>query len=476
MRRFQFILTVSLMLLWQVLATVGLPEHWASKSALAAEGKPKETDAHAKGTDDRSIDAEELPQIKPGKPLSLQEALRLADKRNLSLAAARTDIIKARAELESAWSKLLPVATGTLTLTHNDHADTVEMGGGIEIRKQQDLKGLLQVSMPVLNAQLWKGISLADTNVEVNEHRVEESRQALFLSVSQAYFQALTSLELIEVQRSQIKRSKRHLIIATFRHRSGTGNRLDVVRAQTELLTAREDVLKAHVSLDSARDALAILIDSSEMPMPVEISEIKPPVASEGQLISKAKKQRQDVKLSKSLEELADDQLSLSWMQFVPSLQASWQLTQQITDPSSFGSPDKSRWFIGLTLSIPIYDHTRYADLHQKRASLAKARLETEYLKKQAVLEIRKARREYENALALVATSRKKAHLANQSLELAETAYENGTGSSLDVTDARRSSRAAEIDLATKRFEAQLTLLILMRKAGEDLRSFAKKR
>ena len=73
--------------------------------------------------------------------------------------------------------------------------------------------------------------------------------------------------------------------------------------------------------------------------------------------------------------------------------------------------------------------------------------------------------------MSLVATARKKATLAAQSLELAENAYENGTGSSLDVTDARRSSRAAEIDLATKRFGAQLALLTLLRAAGEDMRT-----
>jgi outer membrane protein len=158
-------------------------------------------------------------------------------------------------------------------------------------------------------------------------------------------------------------------------------------------------------------------------------------------------------------------------MQFIPSLYASWTLTQQVSEPGGFSSPDNSRWFIGLTLSVPIYDHTRYADLDQKRVSRSRARLEVEDTRRQVALHVRQARREYEQFVALVATAGKKVSLAGQSLDLAETAYENGTGSSLDVTDARRSSRAAEIDLATKRFGAQLALLKLLRTAGEDLRA-----
>ena len=415
-------------------------------------------------------EAADFPEITPGKQITLSEALKLADQRNLTLNAARTDIIKAQAELYSAWSTLLPVASGHLDYTYNDHADTRNIGGAtVEISKQQDLRGGLLVNMPLVSAQAWVGIALGDTGVEVAEVQVEKVRQALLLSVAQAYFQALTASSLIEVQHNQIKSSQRHLAVASIRHRSGTGSRLDVIRAETELLTAREELLKAHTSLDNSRDALAILIGVEGLPLPVEIPDMPPP-EGEADLLAQAKLKNEDVKLTRALVDLADEQVTMSWMNFLPSLYASWTLTQQISERGGFSSPDNTRWFIGLTLSVPIYDHTRYADLDQKRASLARAELEAEDTRRQVALAVRQARRDYENAIALVATAKKKTTLAAQSLDLAETAYESGTGSSLDVTDARRSSRTAEIDLATKRFGAQLALLTLLRTAGEDMR------
>jgi len=413
----------------------------------------------------------DLPPVASGQEITLAEAMRMADARNLSLQAARTDILRAEAELKRAWASILPVASGTLTFTHNDHADTVNMSGQtIEIRKQEDLKGSLRVSMPLINAQSWVGISLGDTYVEASELAVEQIRQALLLSVAQAYYQALTAHSLIEVQTDQIKRSRRHLTVASLRHRAGVENAgLDVIRAQTELLVAREALIQAHTSYDNSRDALAILIGVAGLPMPVETAEIKPPAEGEEERVSKATRQREDIRLSHAQVELADSDLTLTWMSFIPSLNASWNLTQQLSDLSDFADEDTNRWYIGLTLNIPLYDHTRYAQLDLKRAALTRAQLEAEDAKQQAELEVRRARRDYLNAVALVTTARKKAELGRQSLELAESAYENGTGNSLDVTDARRSSRAAEIDLATKRFGAQVALLSLLRTIGQDM-------
>ncbi|MBW1810856.1 MAG: hypothetical protein JRJ87_21875 [Deltaproteobacteria bacterium] len=46
---------------------------------------------------------------------------------------------------------------------------------------------------------------------------------------------------------------------------------------------------------------------------------------------------------------------------------------------------DKTRWFYFITLSVPLYSQTRYADLEQKRAALHKAELEAQDAKLKAI-------------------------------------------------------------------------------------------
>jgi len=242
-----------------------------------------------------------------------------------------------------------------------------------------------------------------------------------------------------------------------------------VIRAQTDLLTAREDIIAAVAALANTRDALAVLMGVEGLPMPEQVSALSPPEGSADNLAARARMRREDLKLVRASVRLADKDLTTSWMQFLPSLYGSWQFSYQVTEPSSLRSEDRSRWFYAITISVPLYDHTRYADLDEKRAALRQAELQAKDSERQALLEVRRVRRDYEKSLAQVATAGKKAHLAAQALLLSESAYENGTGNSLDVTDAYRGKRAAEIDLAVIRFESQLALLSLLRAVGEDM-------
>ncbi len=410
-------------------------------------------------------------QITPGKEITLSQALHLADERNLSLAAARTDLDRAQADYDTAWSSLLPTLTGSMTFTHNDHADFASFGPEPQVvRRQDDLNMGLSLNLPLVNARAWMGVGLGDLGREVTQLGIESLRQTLLLSVAQIYYQALTAQSLIEVHRNQIRSSRRHLAIANIHHRSGTGRRLDVIRARTELITAREQLRAAHTALTNSRDALATLLGIEGLPLPADIPDMAAPKMTEQEMQAKAQQLREDLKLNRARLRLADKQLDTAWMQFLPSLIGSWRYTQQITDPTSLAGNDQSRWLYAITLSVPFYDHTRYAELDKNRAALNRARIEIQDAQQKARAEVRTTRRNYETAMSLVGTARTKTDLASQSLSLAETAYENGTGSSLDVTDARRVSRSAHIDLAVKRFESQLTLLKLLRSIGTDMR------
>jgi outer membrane protein TolC len=404
--------------------------------------------------------------------LTLGRALELAEQRNPGLEVARAEIARARADLKYSWALLLPTAGGSLTFTHNDHPDRAELGPGqsIVVRRQDDLRGNLSVNLPLISARGWLGVHAARLGPELSRLSRENLLQLTLLTVSQTYFAALSARKLIQVHQTQIEAIERHREVAELRHRTGTGQRIDVVRARTELLTSRENLIAARTAYDKARDSLAALIGVEGLPVPQPIAAPPPPAAATDELVAQALRRREDVRLRRMRVELADRQLLGSWMAFVPSLNFTWQLNQQITDPSALSDEDKSRWFYGLTLNVPLYDHTRYAELDQMRAELARAEAEATDAEVQAGLEVRQARRDWQKSEQLAAAAAEKAALAAESLKLAELAYANGTGDSLSVTDARRTERQAQIQLEAARFDAQLALLQLLRACGRDLR------
>ncbi len=426
--------------------------------------------AHA-AEDTDSSRAQEFKQV------DLAQALEVANERNPSLQAARTDIEKAQAKLKSSWAILLPVATGTLTFTHNDHHDSVALGGGPEviIRRQDDLRGNLMVTMPVINARAWLGVWAARQGEKVSELSVENVRQTLLLTVAQTYFAALSARSLIEISKNNIAAIERHQAVARLRYSHGTGKRVDVLRAETELIAAKESLISAQNAFDNSCDALGTLMGYKTMVRPKQAQSMTPPSDSLSELEAKALDQREDIKLQRAMTEMAERQLTSSWMSFIPSLGLSWQLNQQLTDPSDFSDADKSRWFYALTLSVPIYDHTRYAELDQLRAAVHRAELDKDNAELQASLEVRQAYRQWKKTQVLVDSARQKAKVAMESLKLAELAYASGSGSSLEVTDARRTSQQAQMDLAVRELDFQLGLLELFRKTGTDMMSLLEK-
>jgi outer membrane protein TolC len=84
---------------------------------------------------------------------------------------------------------------------------------------------------------------------------------------------------------------------------------------------------------------------------------------------------------------------------------------------------------------------------------------------------VRKAQRDYADALTTVATAEKQADLAKEGLGLVEASYRAGATSSLDVTEARQTYIAAGFNLATSQFKDQLALLQLLTALGEELPS-----
>lgn len=416
-----------------------------------------------------------LPQVSPGQPMTLAEALAQADRRNVTLEVARAEIDKTQAQLKQSLGLLLPAAQGKMQLMHRDHEDSVSFGGAeMVIMAQDDLKGSLQVGMPLINVQNWLTIGVAKQGVRVAEASIEDARQGLLLGVSQAYYMARMAGTLIELQEEWARSAAHHLKIARARFEAGTGLKIDVLRAETDLEQARQELLTAHLAYDNARDALGILTGAGGLPLPVEPPPLTSPSGTDEDLVSGAMAARPDVRARQELIELAGRQLDAAWMQFLPTLDAAWGLDYQFTKPGDLGSQDRSRWALIFTLTVPIYNHYRYGDLDYKRASLRQAMLQAEDTEQNVSLEVRKARRDYLTALSSVEIAENQARLATEALTLVEAAYGAGTGSSLDVTDARRTKSAADVNLVAQRLQAQLALLNLLKAIGGDMTELGK--
>ena len=435
-------------------------------------------------------EAAPLPDITPGQPVSLSQALKLAEQRNLDLAVAKMEVVKARTQLKTAWGLVHPVVQAKLDYTHMDHEDTVDLassfaplletmgmtlppgtdlGEPLLVNPREKLTGSLDAMVPLVNANHWLTIKSAKQGIRVAELSIEQVRRQLLLGVAEAYFMSLTARDLIDFYHSQIVTAREQLRIAKARFNAGRGMRIDVIRAETDAEQATQSLRSALLAFDNARDALGNLIGADGLPLPVSSQRLRVPEGEVAELERDALKTRVDIQTEAAKIELMDRQLDASWTKFIPTLDLMGHGGYQFTEMVDLGSTDRSRWAVMLSLTVPLYDYFRYADLDEKRAQLKQATLSLENTRQKATLAVRKARRDYAEALTAVVTAEKQAALAKEGLKLVEAAYQAGTTTSLEVTEARQTLIAAGFNLATLQLKAELALLTLVDAVGEEI-------
>jgi outer membrane protein TolC len=478
-------------------STVGITEEKTvvEESPLAAE-TTQSNDVQNDRLQKPSAQLSSLAEITPGPTITLHDALERARLRNMDLAVANLEVDKARAKLSGAWGLIHPVIMGKLDYTHMDHEDTVDLASsfqpllnamGIQLppgtnlgdplltNTQDKLTGSVEAIFPLVNVQNWLTIKVARQGVTVAELSIEHVQRQILLGVAQAYFIALMTRDLIDFFHSQVVSTEEHLEIAQACFNEGSGMRIDVIRADTDLEQARQSLLSAQLAFDNARDALGNLIGIDGLPLPSSTTPHFEDISNQvEQMERKAITIRIDIKTQTAIIEMRDRQLDASRMQFVPTLDLAAQGSYQFTEMADMGSDDRSRWAVMLSLTVPIYDRFRYSDLDEKGVALRQATLSLANIEQKATLAVRKLSRDYATALTAVAAAEKQADLAKEGLGLVEVSFRVGAGTSLDVTQARQTYIAAGLNLATLQFKAQLSLLNLLDAVGQDLSASVK--
>jgi outer membrane protein TolC len=330
---------------------------------------------------------------------------------------------------------------------------------------RNSLSAGLALTVPLIAAQEWLNADAARFGSEVTELQVEQTRQVLLYSVAEAYYQAATALSLIEVYKVQFEAVRGHLELAEGRLSAGVGKITDVKSAQTDMVSAWTEIVKAGYALADARDALALLMGTDQLPMPVSRPAPMPePVVTGDQLDS-----RWDMRVQRKQMTVLGKELKAGYMQFVPKISGSFQYSVDVLGNSITQNNDWGAWAIGLALSVPLFDYKIYPTVRAKKAGILQAELQMDDIRAQGTQKVREGLRNLQKFEKLVGAATTKAALADDLLSLAEADYANGTGLAINVTDARRTSQAAHVELTTVTFELDMGRLALNRELGIDI-------
>ena len=426
-----------------------------------------------------------LPEPVPGDELAIADAIEMAAERNASLEVMKAEVERSRWQTATAWAIIMPMVEASASYVRADHEDVVEfdMSSMLEalgipvpegttseptvIRRLDNLNGSLSVSMSLINVAGWYTIAAAQSGDKLARLTYEQVRDQIQSGVVQAFLAAMMTRSVIDLQRSQVVSAAHHLDFALKKFAAGSGLKIDVVRAEADLVKARQELLNANLAYESARDALGILTGAGGLPVPsgdpqFDLSSSVPNGRDQiDEAVSRAVEIRNDIKLQQAGLDLAKKSYGASWGGYVPTLVGGWSGSYQFTEPASFGSVDRSRWNLFLNLSIPLFRFDRIGEIKQKKLAVKVAELKVDEARENAARDIREAERQYRTAVANHEISLKQVELAREAFQLVEAAYLAGAGSSLEVTDAMRNRLASEVGALTSELRVRVALVNL---------------
>jgi outer membrane protein TolC len=187
---------------------------------------------------------------------------------------------------------------------------------------------------------------------------------------------------------------------------------------------------------------------------------VPPSSEAEKEALSK----RTDVRVAQRRVQAAERVSHDSWTEFTPTLAASFQPFAQ--QPASLTNP-VTGWQAFVVFALPFYDGgARYGRIQQRDALAAEANATLEQTVRQAKSDVRVSQTSLERAQRALAASRRAADLARTSLELAQLAYRTGAATNLELIDAQRRLRDAELNVAVAEDGVRQATLDLLAATG----------
>ena len=431
-----------------------------------------------------SMAQDEQPAEAP-KLITLEQALQIALDQNVSVKVADMEIEKSGYARKGAYASLFPTIDGSgayqrtikkqvmymdfdlgsMGMGGGEGADDaaasaagagagagMNPGGGIEVGRWNTWSAGVTAAMPLVNAQLWKSLSISDQDVELSVEKARSSRLDMVTQVKKAYFAVLLSKQVFEVYKSVYENAVENLDQIQKKYNAQKASELDLTRAKTTLANAIPNVY------DSENSAVLALWQLKAV-MGVDLSEN---IDVAGSLSDYSEHMFYDLHLNDDYsldrnttmrqleiqaEELASN-VKLQQYANLPSLALAFNYSiNAMTNDFNFSEYHWSPYsYVGLSLSIPIFAGGKRSNaIKQAKVQAAELDLQRADTERQLRIAIRQYLGTMDTAINSYASAQSAVETAHKAFSIAQKSYNVGRSTLTDLNDAQLALVQAEL-------------------------------
>jgi outer membrane protein TolC len=392
---------------------------------------------------------------------NLQECIDYAFQHQDSIKNAKLDVESADHRVKGATGMGFPQISGTANLQDFLQIPTQLLPGDffgqpgvfIPIRfgvKYQSSIGV-NVSQILFDGTYLVGLSASKTYKELSQRNLTRTKIAARIAISKAYYQVLVSGEQLKLIDANLNQLKQQLDETIQLNEQGFAEKIDVDRLRVlynnlntdranslRMLALGYQILKFQIGMP-LRDVLIIRDKIEDVFIENDVELVKED--------STAYKNRIEYKLLETAKALNELQVKRYKNENLPKLSAfgNHNISYQDDSFKKLFDTNYPSTIIGLTLNIPIFSGFQQLNkIRQAKIEVQKSQNNLEAAEKGIDLQIHQARAQYDNGVESLANQKSKIALAQEVLRVSKIKYEEGVGSSIEVTQAQTALQEAE--------------------------------
>lgn len=405
-------------------------------------------------------------------PLTLEESIRTALANNTDVRRAEERAAKARAVTQQARAGRGPQVSAGVTHSWTGPIASMTVGGqAVALGVPETTMAQLSLALPVdISRQISTAVESADLARLAQEFELAAVRQSVALQVQEAYLAVLRAQALENVAREALAAAQEHHQIAQLQQKAGVVPPFDVLRAEVQVASYRQELLVKQNAVDLAIANLNRVM-GTDVNRPWRL--VEPTVAERvttelaaGQ--QEAEQRRPEVLQAQTLLQAARKGIKLARA----GLQPSFTLTGGYSydaNPSDLGGQSES-WNVSATVSLPLFDSgVTHARVRQAQADVSAAELTERDARQQVSLEVRQAYLSLHEAEQRMSTTEKDVAQAREALRLAQVRYKAGVSTSVEVTDAEVAFAQSRSSQVNALYDYRLAQARLARAVGRPL-------
>ncbi len=401
----------------------------------------------------------------------LADAVSMAMDLNLSLQMSRQEKEIARGRIRESYSEVLPsLALSGAYLRRDEEMGTTKDGIYTPTRFQDQYMAGLDLNQPLFNGRMGAALRAGKLYALRAETDVRQAEEDVRYDVVAAYYNAVLSAHLLEVNLVSLETAERQLADTKARRRQGMASNYDELRAEVEVSNFRAQVLKARNDKDVARTTLLRLLGASPE-SDVELVDSIPLVLEQivlDEALSAALERRADLAGAEYAVLLQRESVAAARGRYLPEISGYVSQNWANPDPHDSGRDEwGDEWQAGLQVSLPLFDGLgRSGALMQELAALRQYEIALRDTEDRAISQVRQLVLSLKTAEEFANSQSRNLETAREALRLVETGLKEGHNSPIEVMDARQALTTASANYYQSIYDHAMTRVSLQKAMG----------